>query len=93
MSAAYLCAAIVLLLTVIIGLYHVFRQPARADSLLAALLFGSAGVGMLLVLGKGLGIQRAIDTALVIALLAAVLGVAFVLRGWPDEDAGGGPTS
>jgi hypothetical protein len=30
--------------------------------------------------------ERALDIALVFALLAAVLGVAFVLRGWPDED-------
>ena len=30
---------------------------------------------------------RALDIALVFALLAAVLGAAFVLRGWPDDDA------
>ena len=30
--------------------------------------------------------DRALDIALVFALLAAVLGVAFVLRGWPDDD-------
>jgi hypothetical protein len=40
-----------------------------------------------LVLGKALGLARALDIALVFALLAAVLGVAFVLRGWPEDHA------
>ena len=86
MSAFYIAVAVVLLLTIVLGLGHVFRQPGRAESLLAALLFGSTGVALVLVLGKGLGLDRALDIALVFALLAAVLGVAFVLRGWPDDD-------
>jgi len=86
-NAVYLSVALVLLLTIVMSLGHVFRQPGRADSLLAALLFGSTGVALVLVLGKGLGLSRALDIALVFALLAAVLGVAFVLRGWPDDDA------
>jgi multicomponent Na+:H+ antiporter subunit F len=86
MTAFYLVAALVLLLTIVLGLGHVFRRPGRAESLLAALLFGSTGVALVLVLGKGLGLDRALDIALVFALLAAVLGVAFVLRGWPDDD-------
>lgn len=86
MTTFYLSAAVVLLLTIILGLAHVFRQPGRAESLLAALLFGSTGVALVLVLGKGLGVDRALDIALVFGLLAAVLGVAFVLRGWPEDD-------
>ncbi len=86
MSAFYIAVAVVLLLTIVLGLGHVFRQPGRAESLLAALLFGSTGVALVLVLGQGLGLDRALDIALVFALLAAVLGVAFVLRGWPDDD-------
>ena len=43
-------------------------------------------MALVLVLGKGLGMDRALDIALVFALLAAVLGVAFVLRGWPEDD-------
>ena len=86
MSVLYISAAVALLLTIVVGLGHVFRQPGRADSLLAALLFGSTGVALVLVLGKGLGLGRALDIALVFALLAAVLGVAFVMRGWPDDD-------
>jgi multicomponent Na+:H+ antiporter subunit F len=78
---------VVLMLTIILGLAQVFRQAGRADSLLAALLFGSTGVALVLVLGKGLGLDGALNIALVFALLAAVLGVAFVLRGWPEDDA------
>jgi len=85
-SALYFSMALALLLTIILGLGHVFGQPGRADSLLAALLFGSTGVALVLVLGQGLGMAWALDVALVFALLAAVLGVAFVVRGWPDGD-------
>lgn len=87
MSALYLAAAVAFLLTIVLGLAHVFRQSGRADSVLAALLFGTTGVALVLVLGKGLGMARAVDIALVFALLAAVLGAAFVLRGWPIDDA------
>jgi len=86
MSAFYIAVSVVLLLTIVLGLGHVFRQPGRAESLLAALLFGSTGVALVLVLGQGLGLDRALDIALVFALLAAVLCVAFVLRGWPEDD-------
>ena len=86
MNALYFGVALVLLATIILGLGHVFRQPGRAESLLAALLFGSTGVALVLVLGKGLGLAGALDIALVFALLAAVLGVAFVLRGWPEDE-------
>ena len=37
MSALYLGAAVAFLLTIVLGLGHVFRQPGRAESLLAAL--------------------------------------------------------
>jgi multicomponent Na+:H+ antiporter subunit F len=90
-TTLYLGASIVLLITVMLGLWHVFRQPRRADSLLAVLLFGSTGVALVLVLGQALGLERAVDVALVFALLAAVLGVAFVLRSWPEDDCGEAP--
>jgi multicomponent Na+:H+ antiporter subunit F len=91
MSTVYLSAGLVLLLSVALGLGHLWRQPGRADSLLAALLFGSTGVALVLVLGKALRLDGALDVALVFALLAAVLGVAFVLRGWVNDDRGEGP--
>lgn len=54
--------------------------------MLAALLFGSTGVALILVMGQALQLPRAIDSALMFALLAAVLGSAFALRGWPEDD-------
>ncbi|MBK9137161.1 MAG: multiple resistance and pH regulation protein F [Verrucomicrobia bacterium] len=86
MSTVFLTAALALLLTIVLGLAQVFRQAGRADSLLAAILFGTTGVAVVLLLGKALGIPGAVDVALVFASLAAVLGVAFVLRGWPPDD-------
>ena len=50
MNILYLAAALALLVSILLGLGHVFRQPGRADSLLAALLFGSTGVALVLVL-------------------------------------------
>jgi multicomponent Na+:H+ antiporter subunit F len=82
MSPVYLVAAAVFLLTIVLGLAGLFRRSG-ADGLLAVLLFGTTGVALLLSLGPGLGLDRVLDVALVFALLAAVLGVAFVLRGWP----------
>jgi len=85
MSLVYLIAATLFLLSIVLGLAGLFRRSG-ADSLLAVLFFGTTGVALLLSLGRGLGLDRAIDVALVFALLAAVLGVAFVLRGWPTGD-------
>ena len=91
MIPLYSGVMLVLLLNIILGLGYVFRQPGRADSLLAALLFGTTGVALILVLGKVLGLSRSLDIALMFALLAAVLGVAFVQRGWPDDESGERP--
>jgi len=79
-----------LLLNIAIGLGFLTSRRGGADSLLAALLLGTTGVALALVLGEAVGEQRAVDIALVFALLAAVLGVAFVRRGWFDSDEGGG---
>jgi multicomponent Na+:H+ antiporter subunit F len=89
MRTVYAAMALSLLLTIVIGLAGLMRSPGRAASLLSVLLFGTTGVALVLVAGAGLGLARASDVALVFALLAAVLGVAFVRRGWPDgTDAG-----
>lgn len=86
MTELWWAIALVLLLTFVASVVYVTTRPGGADSLLAALLFGTTGVAMVLVMGRALGLARAVDIALVLALLAAVLGVAFVLRGWPEDD-------
>lgn len=91
MSTVYLAFALAYLSTVVVGLVQLMRRPGSADSLLGALLFGTTGVALVLVLGPALGIPRAVDIALVFALLAAVLGVAFVTRGWSCRRPSGDP--
>lgn len=85
MSEILLAVALVLLLNVAAGLVVVARAARRRDAMLAALLFGSTGVGILVVLAGALGAPHVLDVALAMALLAAVLGVALVVRGWPAE--------
>jgi multicomponent Na+:H+ antiporter subunit F len=75
-----------LLLNIAVGLGFLTSRRGSADSLLAALLLGTTGVAFALVLGEALDEQHAVDIGLVFALLAAVLGVAFVRRGWLDTD-------
>lgn len=74
--------SVALLLNIVVGLVFVTSRKGGPDSLLATLLFGTTGLALTLVLGKALGQERAVDIALVFALLAAVIGVAFARRGW-----------
>ena len=70
---------VVLLLSVLGGLLRVFLGPAPAERMLAAQLFGTAAVAMLLVLARLMDMPALLDVALVFALLAAVTLVAFVV--------------
>lgn len=83
MTTLLVAAAVFLLLNVSVGLVRIARGPTPADRMLAAQLFGTTGVAILLVLGSALDLPSLRDVALVFALLAAVLTVAFVKRGWP----------
>jgi len=74
--------ASVLMLTVIAGLIRVERGPNPADRMLAAQLFGTTGVAILLLLADAMEIPALRDVALVFALLAAMAAVAFVKRAW-----------
>jgi multicomponent Na+:H+ antiporter subunit F len=85
MSSFFLGAAVFLLLNVLAGLVRIARGPTPADRMLAAQLFGTTGVAMLLLLSAATETASLRDVALVFALLAAVLAVAFVKRGWPDD--------
>ncbi len=92
MNAILVGFAVVLLLTVVAGLIRVERGPSPADRMLAAQLFGTAGVAILLLLSEATAIPALRDVALVIALLAAMASVAFVKRAWhpgPSDARGG----
>ncbi len=89
MTALHLAAALVLLLSILIGLLRVFRGPTAADRMLAAQLFGTTGVAMLLLLGHALGAPAYWDVALVFAVLAAITGIAFARRSAPPAAGAG----
>lgn len=78
MELFYSWVSLVLLVTIALGLWRVMRGPSVADRMLAAQLLGTAGVALLLVLAQIEAMPGLRDTALVIALLATVSGIAFV---------------
>lgn len=80
MSTVLWIAACGLLLNMVCGLVFVTRRKGGIESLLAALLLGTTGVALTLVLGAAVNIARAVDIALVFALLAAVLGITSTRR-------------
>lgn len=72
--------ALVLLLTLVVGLLRVWRGPAAEDRMLAAQLFGTTGVGIMLVLAQIFHEPAIRNVALVLAVLAVLAMVAFVGR-------------
>ena len=72
--------ALFLLCNVAAGLARILRGPTQADRMMAAQLFGTTGVAILLLLGQGLGKPALQDVALVLALLSGVAVAAFVRR-------------
>lgn len=74
--------AVFLLINLLLALARVARGPTAADRLLIALLFGTTGVAILLLLAHATDESGLVDTALVFALLAAVTGAAFAQRAW-----------
>ena len=81
----YVGIALVLLVTIIIGLLRVLWGPTAADRMMAAQLFGTCGVAILLLLARGLEQLIIEDVALVFALLGALSTVAFVRRAWKAD--------
>lgn len=80
--------ALFLLANLAVALVRAARGPTVADRMLAALLFGTTGVGILVLLAHAGGGQALVDVALTLALLAAVGGVAFASRAWQREKGG-----
>jgi multicomponent Na+:H+ antiporter subunit F len=93
-SGFLLGSAAFLLLTIALGLYRVVRGPRPADRMVAAQLFGTTGIAVILLLGAAYGEPAATDIAIVFALLAALAAAAFVRCGYPlvgDETDGAEP--
>ncbi len=78
MSTFFLVAALILLLTIVTGLYRVAKGPSAADRMLSAQLFGTTGVAMLLLLAQAYERPPLRDAALIFAMLAALIIAVFV---------------
>ncbi|MCE9672111.1 monovalent cation/H+ antiporter complex subunit F [Myxococcus stipitatus] len=70
--------ALFLLLNILAGLVRVVLGPSLTDRFIVAQLFGTTGVGVLVLLAAAPGQAALRDVALVFALLAPVTVVAFV---------------
>lgn len=86
MQTLFLTLALFLVLNLGAGMWRVLRGPTAADRMLAAQLFGTTAVAILLLLAEASGSAALRDVALVFALLAAVTAVAFVRRAWSDRE-------
>ena len=71
-------AAGFVLAMVALGLIRVLRGPSDADRIMAAQLLGTGGIAALLLLAGATGTAAAVNVALILALLAAFVSVAFV---------------
>lgn len=91
MEILNLVLALFLLMNLGAGMWRILRGPTAADRMLAAQLFGTTAVAILLLLAQALDRTALHDVALVFALLAAVTAVAFVRRAWSDQGAEHGP--
>lgn len=74
--------AFFLLLNLSVAMVLVARRSGAADRMLAALLFGTTGVALLMLAAAVLDLPASVDVALVLALLAAIAGIAFARRAW-----------
>lgn len=86
MQILYGALALFLLLNLGAGMWRVLCGPTGADRMLAAQLFGTTAVAILLLLAQAYGNAALRDVALLFALLAAVTAVAFVRRAWPNQE-------
>jgi len=82
----YLALAVFLLLNLGAGMWRVLRGPTAADRMLAAQLFGTTAVAVLVLLALAMENTALLDVALLFSLLAAVTAVAFVRRAWPEQE-------
>ena len=80
MSELLMVAGMLLGFNLALSLLAMLRQPTASDRMLSAQLLGTNGVGLMLLLGLSREQPGLIDVALVLALLAAVVVIAFTQR-------------
>ncbi len=82
MSWIHILFALILLPAIPVGIFRILKGSTAADGMMTAQLFGTCGVGILLLLSKGMSTPVLIDIALVFALLAALATLTFIRRTW-----------
>jgi len=78
MADFLISAACFVLAMVALGLVRILLGPGDADRIMAAQLLGTGGTAVLLLVSEAMSLPAAVDVALVLALLAAFVSVAFV---------------
>lgn len=86
MNTLTFAVGLFLLANLVVALVAAARGPTPADRMLMALLFGTTGTAVLVLLAGAGGGAPLVDVALVLALLAAIGGIAFARRAWHAED-------
>ncbi|WP_018953583.1 monovalent cation/H+ antiporter complex subunit F [Thioalkalivibrio sulfidiphilus] len=89
MADIYLGISVLLILNILVGLIRVLKGPTAADRMLAAEMFSTSAVVILLLFATATGQDSLVDIALVFALLSAVAVVTFVSRLWIARDSKG----
>jgi multicomponent Na+:H+ antiporter subunit F len=82
----YFAVVGILLANVVVGFWRIMRGPEAEDRLIAAQLFGTTAVGMLLLLAEAFGAPSLRYVGLVFASLAAVTIVAYVRLDVPGTE-------
>jgi multicomponent Na+:H+ antiporter subunit F len=72
-------AAVYVLAVVALGLMRLLLGPADADRIMSAQLLGSGGIAVLVLLAVATETPSLFDVAMLFALLAAFISVAFVM--------------
>jgi multicomponent Na+:H+ antiporter subunit F len=81
MSIIYGVLSIILLISLLVGVVRIFLGPTQADRMLAAQLFGSVGVAILLLQSAFTQNWVLMDVALFLSILASITAIAFVKLG------------
>lgn len=86
MTMLALAVAFFLLANLVVAMIAAARGPTPADRMLMAMLFGTTGTAVLVLLAAAGGGAALVDVALVLALLAAIGGIAFAKRAWHAQE-------
>ncbi|WP_213608502.1 monovalent cation/H+ antiporter complex subunit F [Pseudoalteromonas sp.] len=82
MIVIYIITLVILFLSLLFGLIRILRGPTMADRIMATQLIGTTAVATLLIFAELQTLPSARDVALVLALLAMMLTVAFIAKVW-----------